>query len=461
MTDTVRLTGVACQALVVRTKGLASRVRAVALSTAVVAVLCLGLPLALAIRVLVFDDEAKEVEQIAVTTAARLSVDPPTALDRPELPRQASEAELAFYGPHGRRIVGTGPDSADPVADRAAGGVVATQGGPWTLALSGPAVIAAAPVTDGSTVVGVVRVSSDAAAVWLRTLAAWAALVAICLVAFAASLALARRSAARLGDSVERLRDTAVAIGDGDLSRCSAPSGILELDEVGEALTTTAMRLSELLHRERALGAAASHQLRTPLMRLQLLLDSADTTLAGSGQPDRADLIREAAHEVQTLRTQLEELLDLTRERARKDHERHALDLATVLEQVDQRHHAVAAAHKRRLVVGLDEGLPAVTGSTSAVGHAMDVLVDNALQHGQGTIRVWARETVGTVAIDVTDEGQGFPTRADDKPNGSQQSGLGLGLAAALVQAQYGRLVLPGPGQTPCVSIILSPYSQE
>ncbi|WP_147454159.1 sensor histidine kinase [Tessaracoccus antarcticus] len=445
-----------------RTKDLAFRVREVALSTAVVAVLCLGLPLALTIRVLVFDDQAKEVEQIAVTTAAKLSVDPPTALDRPELPRQASQIDLAFYGPQGQRIVGTGPNGADPVAKRAAGGVVATQGGPWTLALSGPAVIAAAPVTDGSTVVGVVWVSSDAAPIWLRTLGAWAALVSICLVALAASLALARRSAARLGDSVERLRDTAVAIGDGDLSRCSPPSGILELDEVGEALTTTAMRLSELLHRERALGAAASHQLRTPLMRLQLLLDSADITLGGSGQPDRADLIREAAHEVQTLRTQLEELLSLTRERSENDHERHALDLAAVLEQVCQRHNAIAAAHERRLVVGLDEGLPAVVGSTSAVGHALDVLVDNAVQHGQGTVRVWARETVGTVAIDVTDEGQGFAARTDDEQTGSQSSaGLGLGLAAALVQAQSGRLVLPGAGHAPCVSIILSPYLQD
>lgn len=455
-------TGLVCHATNVRTDDLASRVRGVALRTAVLALLCLGLPLAVTARVLVVDDEGTEVERIAVTTAARLSVDPPSAQDPPELPRQEGQVALAFYDDRGRRIVGGGPAPGDRVVDRAAAGTVATDGGALTRGLSSRAgVVAAAPVTDGSTVVGVVRAASDASAIWARTLVAWAGLTAACLLALALSLALARRSAARLGAPVERLRDTAAAIGAGDLARKTPTSGIRELDEVGEALSTTAMRLSELLRRERALGAATSHQLRTPVMRLQLLLDSARHTPAAPGQGARDDLIEEAAQEAQNLRTHLEELLQISRAGSAADSSRDTLDLPTLLDQVHQRHDVIAADQQRRLVVGLDSGLPPVCGSTPAIGHAVDVLVDNALQHGQGTVRVWALETVGTVAIDVSDEGPGFSTGADRGPDEAQASSrsLGLSLAAALVQAQAGRLILPGADTGARVRILLSPRS--
>ncbi len=451
-----------CHATQVRTGDLASRVREVALATAVVAVLCLGLPLAVTARILVVDDERAEVERIAVTTAASLSVDPPTAQDPPELPRQEGQVTLAYYDAQGRRVVGAGPVASDQVVDRAAAGTVTADGGARTLALtSGAGVVAAAPVTDGSTVVGVVRAASEASAIWTRTLLAWAGLAAACVLAVALSLVLARRSAARLGAPVDLLRVTAVAIGSGDLSRRAPASGIRELDEVGQALSMTAMRLSELLQRERALGAAASHQLRTPVMRLQLLLDSARHTPAAPGRQDQADVIEEAALEAHHLGTQLEELLRLTREGAGAESRREALDLPTVLEQVRQRYEVVAAGQQRRLVVGLDGDLPAVSGSASAIGHAVDVLVDNALRHGRGMVRVWARETVGTVAIDVIDEGLGFDNRSTQGEAGAHPppNGLGLSLAAVLVEAQSGRLILPRPGAGSRISIMLSPRS--
>lgn len=446
-----------------RTDDLASRVRGVALATAVVAVLCLGLPLAVTARVLVVDDEAAEVERIAVTTAAQLSVDPPTAGDPPELTRQESQVDLAFYGPQGRRVAGDGPDVSDQVVDRAATGSVGTQGGGWTLGLpEGAGVVAAAPVTDGSTVVGVVRAASAASAIWTRTLLAWTALGAACLAAIIVSLVLARRSAARLGAPVDRLRAAALAIGDGDLSRPAPGSGIRELDEVGQALTTTALRLSELLQRERALGAATSHQLRTPVMRLQLLLDSARHTPATPEAQHPADLLEQAAQEAQTLRNQLEELLQISRAGPDAGNAREALNVPTLLDQVHQRYAVIATDQQRRLVVGLDSGLPPASGSASAIGHAVDVLVDNALQHGRGTVRVWAREAVGTVAIDVSDEGPGFNPGARSGPDAAQMSSgsLGLSLATALVEAQAGRLVLPGSGQAPRVTIMLSPLSE-
>ena len=448
-----------CHSTKVRTNGLASRVRAVARSTAIVAVLCLGLPLALTARIVIVDDELSEVERIVVSTAAGLSVDPPTSQDAPELPRQEGGVELAFYSTQGRRVVGSGPVDGASLVTRAAGGIVTSEGGTWTLALtSGAGVLAAAPVTDGATVVGVVRASSASSAIWGRTLLAWAALALACSFAMAVSLFLATRSAARLGATVDQLRVTAEAIGAGDLSRTAQHSGIREFDDVGKALSATAMRLSDQLRRERALGAATSHQLRTPVMRLQLLLDAAQQRHSSTSDASGRDLVGEAAAEAQNLRAHLEGLLRLSREGASDDNSLNALDLPALLDQVHRRYDAVAGELQRRIVIGLDHDLPAITGSAAAISHALDVLVDNAIQHGEGTVRLWARQTVGTVAIDVSDDGPGFSTYTEAQHDvHASHRGLGLDLARALVEAQGARLILPGPGASSRVTIILSP----
>jgi signal transduction histidine kinase len=85
---------------------------------------------------------------------------------------------------------------------------------------------------------------------------------------------------------------------------------------------------------------------------------------------------------------------------------------------------------------------------------ALANLVENALRHGAGTIRVFAREQGDGVEIHVTDEGPGFPpvfagraferfTRGDEARSGPG-AGLGLAIVRTVAEAHGGRAVVNG-----------------
>ena len=76
------------------------------------------------------------------------------------------------------------------------------------------------------------------------------------------------------------------------------------------------------------------------------------------------------------------------------------------------------------------------------IDHVLDVLLDNALNYGAGTVTVSTNTRSDSIEIDVADEGCG---RATD-PFGEQRSdsghGIGLRLARTLAELAAGTLVL-------------------
>jgi signal transduction histidine kinase len=88
--------------------------------------------------------------------------------------------------------------------------------------------------------------------------------------------------------------------------------------------------------------------------------------------------------------------------------------------------------------------------------HALDVLLDNALTHGAGEVRIDHHVGADTVTITVSDEGPGFSDSAPAAESGVRaKTGLGLPLAQRLIEALPGRLVLRRTSDHPQIDIVL------
>ena len=246
---------------------------------------------------------------------------------------------------------------------------------------------------------------------------------------------------------VEAMRRRAAEISsDTPEARLPLPRASDELRRLGETLNEMLVRLDDGLARERRFVADASHELRTPLASLRTELELA--VRRPRSQEELESALHSAGEEVERLVRLAEDLLVL----ARADERRLPLRVenhsaAAVLESVASRNEARVAAAGRSLVASAPPEL-VLCGDRQRLEQALDVLVDNSLRHGAGTVRLDAQSDDGLVVLCVSDQGRGFPpdflphaferfSRADHARTGGG-AGLGLAIVDAIARAHGG-----------------------
>jgi signal transduction histidine kinase len=399
------------------------RILLVALSAVVLAVVLLGAPLAVAIDRSVVSDERGELERAALQAAGTVAPGY-RAGDPVELPDLGNDIQVGVYSTGGRRVTGSGPGVLET-------GLVSARRGTAVGSSTPDALLEAVPVSVGERVIGVVRVSSSRSEVQGTVRRDLLALSALAFLALTGAGALAFWQARRLAASMGRLADAAVQLGAGDFSVSTPVSGVAEIDRTAEALSVTARRLAEQMSRERAFAARASHQLRTPLTRLRLELE---TGLSGD-RDDLVDAARDALATADHLSQTLDDILVLTREAHAATS---AFEVESLLRECAEQWRGDLAAADRPLRLVLDHP-PDALASRVAVRQALHVLLDNACRHGTGVVSLVGRESADAVAIDVIDRGRGSVTWPSDT---GATGHLGLAMARSLTEAEGGRLLL-------------------
>ncbi len=418
------------------------RLTASILAIAVLAVVLFGLPLLIVVPRFVDERAALRLERRAVLASRQVPIDSARTRDPVEFPG-TSEIRYSVYDGHGLRVSGAGPRRGDAVVRGALHNRV-------DQAEVGETRVVAIPIVDRETVVGALRASEPTTVADRQAQRAIVGLILLAVGVIGVGAVVARFVAGRLTRPVGRLRDQAVRLGEGDFALTITPTGIPELDDAGIALVATARRLEDLVRRERAFSADASHQLRTPLAALRATIEAELQFPRGSNEP----VLTEALEDIARLEATIEQLLAFARTSVVSGP---GADVAAVLEQLRAQWHGVLAAEGRPLVVTWPHEELAVAGSSALLREALDTLVDNAVRHGAGEVRVEARCTEESVTIAIADQGPGFLAEpsADAGASSDGTHGFGLPLARRLIEAQRGRLVVARRGPDPVVEVVL------
>jgi signal transduction histidine kinase len=426
-----------------------TRIIGLAVWASVLAIVLFGVPLAVAVLQYALQVERSELERtadaIAITVAADL-------YDEEPIPNiEAGRVRVTVYSADGDRLGGAGPRAGSPDVAQALAGRVGT-------GTDGGDLVVAVPVTYEDDVLGAVRAAVPRSAALQTVALVWGAMAALAALAIAAAWLVGRRQARRLAQPLEDMAVAARRLGEGDFSVRTQQGGIPEIDSVGSALNSTAGRLDDLLARERAFSADASHQLRTPLAGLRLRLEAA----LESPPQDLKPAVAASLVDADRLESTIDELLALARDK-RADGAR-PVDLRVLLGEMSPGWRGRLALQGRRLDLSVEPGTPDPRASAAAVRQILAVLVDNATTHGAGTVAVTVRETTDAVAIDVSDEGAGVPESESDLfPRRAEQErghGIGLALARRLAEAEDGRLELT-QRTPPTFTLLLPPALPE
>lgn len=254
-------------------------------------------------------------------------------------------------------------------------------------------------------------------------------------------------SGAALGP-VEAMRRRAAQIGaDTSEARLPLPEAHDEIHRLGETLNAMLDRLDDGLRRERRFVADASHELRTPLALLRTELDLA------MRRPRTAEELGEtlgsASEEVDRLVRLSEDLLVLAAaDGGALPLRPEPVDVAALLDRVATRFRAAAGVVGRELSVDAPPGL-LIEADRVRLEQAVGNLVDNAMRHGAGAVRLTSHRDAGTVIVTVGDDGPGFPEdlvpRAferfsrGDVARTDSATGLGLAIVDAIARAHGGR----------------------
>ena len=417
------------------------------ITTAIVGVtafvlLALGIPLAIIAERQLLDSEVVELQASAAETLIEIAI----PLDANELADIASEPDspppFAVYGLDGALLFGLGPTIAEPAVDAALRGESSSS--------TDGLIVVATPITDNNeTVVGALRLSESLSGAQSRARRAWLVMAGAGVAALAIAWLIGSRIAKGLSRPVIELAALATKMGNGGVIDNHQTVGITEIDLLGTALVESSHRVTESLTRERRFSADVSHQLRTPLTGLRLKLEAAATN------EQNQTLARTALDDLDRVDSTVAHLLAFARDAVPPSS---TSSLRDAVVAAKQRFESRAVTTERTLTV-TGSVTDHVQASAPSIEQVLDVLLDNAFEHGEGQITMTLRSIAGGAAIDVNDEG----ALSDDVDEESlfrrghgHNNGIGLALARSLAEAEGGRLLLVRRQPTTFSLVLLS-----
>jgi len=252
---------------------------------------------------------------------------------------------------------------------------------------------------------------------------------------------------------IRALRNAFESAAAGDLAPKFAtarfPAGGDELAELGQDFDRMSARLRALMEGQRRLLHDVSHELRSPLARLQAAIGLAHQ------QPDKIQpSLERIERESVRMDRLVGELLTLSRlEASTTLPAREPVDLAEMIDQIADDARFEAGARIEVHAPAPAAAPTTVRGAPDLLWSAVENIVRNAVKHGgaDGDVEVELRSAGGEVHIDVLDRGPGIAPehlgeifepffRSNPTRNNVDGHGLGLAIAKRVVETHGGRI---------------------
>ncbi|WP_320823568.1 ATP-binding protein [Reinekea sp.] len=248
---------------------------------------------------------------------------------------------------------------------------------------------------------------------------------------------------------IEKLRQTVRALARGTLNARAGSSVSRRSDEIGELgrdFDDMATRIEDLVSAQQRLLSNVSHELRSPLTRLQVAMG-----IVRQKAPEGLDrALDRIERESDRLENMIAQILKLSRfENDMQRVEWRPIELDDIVRKVVEDARFEAEPRQIKILAQIDGPLQ-MAGDAQLLHSTLDNVVRNALRFSptDGTIRIALTQSTGQVNLTISDEGPGVPEdklarlfdpfyRLDQTNPGA---GLGLNIALQAVQLHEGKI---------------------
>lgn len=254
-----------------------------------------------------------------------------------------------------------------------------------------------------------------------------------------------------LSSPISKLRTATQKLASGDLqSRVAEEVGNRhdELAALARDFDNMAERIENLINSQKRLTRDVSHELRSPLARLNVALELAKAKSNG----DTGGLLDRIEREGRQLNDMISQILTLSKLESQSETiEKHDINIGKLVERVVADADFEAASQNKKVEI-VENSEAKIYGNENLLRSAVENVLRNAVRYTKDKVEVSVNGGAGETSIKIRDNGTGVPDQeleklfkpfhrvAEARERKSGGVGLGLAIAEQAVHAHKGKI---------------------